>query len=136
VGVDHLMFRLVGARLTQPKFLIGKPGFHDFETTVAAWIVDYAFGDDFDGWWIGTGFEVWLNSIAHDDATGPVRWTNVVYTLGGGYIWKFYGDFYLNPWVGMHVPLNNHPVHVGGHRFRPWPVSAEVSLKIGWNLEL
>ncbi len=53
--------------------------------------------------------------------------------VGGGYIWKFWGNLYLNPWVAVHVPMNSPRIVLGGHRYEPLPVSGEISLKVGWH---
>ncbi len=136
VGIDSIKIRLVGARMNMPDFLVGNDAFGDQQTTVGALIVDYVFGEAFDGWWVGTGFELWENRIVHKSSAATQRWLNLVYTLGGGYIWKFYDNLYLNPWVGLHVPINNPRIHAGSDSFKPLPVSGEVSLKIGYYFDL
>lgn len=48
-------------------------------TATLAALVDYVFGDDFDSWWVGTGFELWLQSIGHASAAGArAHWNQVV----------------------------------------------------------
>lgn len=137
LGVDHLRFRLVGARLSQPNWLAAKDGFRNQRTTVGALIFDYVFGDHFDKWWIGTGIEVWRSSIGHEDA-GQLRasWTNAVWTMGAGYIWPVFGNFYIEPWGAAHVVLNDPPIGLNGKSYEPFPVMGEVSLKVGWFLDL
>jgi hypothetical protein len=137
LGVDHLRFRLVGAQLSQPNWLAARDGFQNQSSTVGALIFDYVFGDHFDKWWIGTGIEVWRSSIGHEDA-GRHRacWTNAVWTAGAGYIWPVYGNFYLEPWGAAHVVLNDPQIVLAGKSYNPRPVMGEVSLKVGWFLDL
>ena len=130
VGIDHLRLRMVGARTFMPKFMLSE-GFEKQDTTVLAFLVDYCFGDHFDSWWIGTGFELWFNEISHEGTRDTAAWTSGVWTLGGGYIWRFWRNVFLDPWIAMHVPLNNKEVTIGEWSYTPWPVSAEISLKIG-----
>ncbi len=133
LGIDHVRLRLVGAHLEPPDlFAFASPGFHHPTTTVLAAIIDYTFGPRLDGPWVGSGFEVWQNSIEHDGVPGTARWESTVFTVGGGYIWRFAGDFFLDPWAGAHLVLNPQTVPVGAFDYGPFPLQAEVSLKIGW----
>ena len=59
------------------------------------------------------------------------RWTSTVATVGAGYIWRFAGDVFLDPWVGAHVVLNPHAVQLGAFEYTPFPLQGEVSLKSG-----
>ena len=137
VGIDHLRLRLVGAKISQPDWLAAKNGFRNRDTAVEALIFDYVFGDHFDKWWIGTGFELWQNSIEHKNADGlRAYWTNLVWTLGVGYIWRVVGNFYIEPWAAVHVVMNDPDVRLAEKTYNPFPVMGEVSLKIGWFLNL
>jgi hypothetical protein len=132
-GVDRVRIRLVGAHLEPPDgFAFAPEGFHHPTTTVFAAIFDYTFGPRFDGAWLGSGFEVWENTIEHDGVPGKAAWTNTVFTVGGGYIWRFAGDFYLDPWLGVHAVLNPTEVDLGSFSYTPFPLQGEVSLKVGW----
>ncbi len=134
-GVDHVRLRLVAANLRLPDGFL-EDGFTKNDVTVTAFIFDYVSGDNFDGFWIGTGLELWQNSIQNKNVAGTVYWTSGVFTVGGGYIWKFYGNFYIDPWVGVHFIMNNRKIELGDKEFTPMPVTAEGSLKIGWNFDL
>jgi hypothetical protein len=133
LGIGHVRLRLVGAHLEPPDaFAFAPDGFHHPTTTAFATILDYTFGPRLDGAWIGSGFEVWENTITHDGVPGTARWTSTVFTIGGGYIWRFAGDFFLDPWVGAHAVLNPQTVTLGAFEYQPFPLQAEASLKIGW----
>jgi hypothetical protein len=133
LGIEPVRVRLISAHLQPPDGFAGAPkGFRDLTTTVMAVVFDYTFGSRFDGAWLCSGVEVWQRSIRHPQVSGTARWSNTVFTFGGGYIWRFAGDFYLDPWAGVHAILDSHPVWLGDHRFKPRPIEAEASLKVGW----
>jgi hypothetical protein len=136
VGIDHLRIRMVGAHYYTPQFLIGDNGFKNQNTNTLAWIFDYVFGNHFDGWWVGTGFELWLNNIGHKGMSATADWNSAVWTVGGGYIWRFWKNLYIEPWAAMHVVMNQHDVNLGGYKYTPLQVTGEVSLKIGWFFDL
>jgi len=137
LGIEHVRLRLVGGQMYMPQCLIGGDGFKNHKNTVGAFIVDYVFGEHFDGWWVGTGFELWMNEIGNRHAPDQkARWDNLVWTLGGGYIWRAVDNFYIEPWAAIHVPMNNRNISLAGREFKPMPVSGEVSLKIGYFFDL
>jgi hypothetical protein len=135
-GQDHLRFRAVGAHFRLPNSLIAQDHFRKQETTAIACICDYVTGKNFDGVWIGSGVEVWLNKIGYENTRETATWTNAVFTVGGGYIWKVYRNFYLDPWAAGHLLLNKKDVHLANDTFKPALMSGEVSLKIGWYFNL
>jgi hypothetical protein len=133
LGIGRVRVRFVGSHLEPPDvFAFAPTGFRNPTTTAFAAIFDYTFGRRFDGAWLGSGFEIWESTIEHDDVSGKATWTSTVFTLGGGYIWRFAGDFFLDPWVGAHVALNPQTVTLGGFEYTPFPLQGEVSLKVGW----
>ena len=42
-----------------------------------------------------------------------------MFTLGGGYIWRFAGDFFPDLWAGAHVVLNPQKVSLGAFDYKP-----------------
>ena len=133
LGVNHVRLRFVGAHLEPPDaFAFAPSGFRHPTTTAFATLIDYTFGRRFDGAWLGSGFEIWQNTIDHDDVQGTARWASTMFTVGGGYIWRFAGDFFLDPWAGLHVVLNPQTVTIGSFDYKPFPLQGEVSLKLGW----
>jgi hypothetical protein len=114
VGHDRLRLRAVGTRVEFPPGFLTPEGFQNRQLTVAAGIVDYFFLPGFEGPWIGAGVEYWWN------------------TVGAGYVWKVWGNFYLNPWAAAHLLLSRPEVTLYGATWTPAPLTAEVSLKIGW----
>ncbi len=137
LGLGHARVRFVGSHLEPPDaFAFAPSGFHHPTTTAFAAILDYTFGSRFDGAWIGSGFEVWEQTITHDGVSGTASWTSTVFTLGAGYIWRFAGDFFVDPWVGGHVVLNPQTVSLGAFSFQPFPLVGEASVKVGWFVNL
>ncbi|MDP9149090.1 MAG: hypothetical protein M3O36_03995 [Myxococcota bacterium] len=137
VGIDRIRIRFIGAHLEPPDaFAFAPGGFRNQTTTAFASVFDYTFGPHFDRWWIGSGFEIWQQTIEHDDIAGSAEWTSVVFTVGAGYIWRFAGNFFIDPWAGAHAVLNPRTVSLGAFDFKPFPLQGEVSLKVGWFMPL
>jgi hypothetical protein len=136
VGYDRLRLRAVGTQVYFPPGSLTPTGFQDRELTVAAGIVDYFFSPGFEGPWLGAGFEYWWNTIGSPSGPATASWSSGVFTLGGGYVWKVWGNLYLNPWFAGHLLLSRPEVTLDGATWTPAPLSAEVSLKIGWFLWL
>jgi len=132
VGYDRLRLRAVGTRVYFPPGSLTPTGFQDRELTVAAGIVDYFFAPGFDGPWLAAGFEYWWNTIGSPSGPATASWNSWVFTLGGGYVWKVWGNLYLNPWAAAHLLLSRPEVALYGATWTPAPLTAEVSLKIGW----
>jgi hypothetical protein len=131
-GLTHARLRLVAARIAFPDWLAGKDGFEQQRTSVGAVLVDYVFGDHFDKWWLGSGFEYWHSSIGHRDfADARTSWNTPVWTLGGGYIAPIVGNFCIEPWAAGHVAVTDASPSIGGQTYRPQRVNGEVSLKLG-----
>ena len=135
-GIDHVKVRIVGARMAFPDSTIGNSAFSGYELSVAAVIMDYVFGEGFSGFWIGTGIEQWQNSITHDQSGAETRWSNVVMTFGGGYIWKVFGNLFVEPWAGIHYITNPHTVETGADRFEQKEFQASASVKIGYFFDI
>lgn len=137
LGIRHVRLRFVTAHLEPPDaFAFAPTGFHRPTTTVFATIVDYVFGAHFTGPWIGSGFELWHNGIDHDAVPGNARWNSTLFTVGGGYIWRFAGNLFLDPWAAGHMVLDPQTVSLGPFSYKPFPLQGEVSVKIGWFLSM
>ena len=63
VGYKKYRVRGVIAGFTMPDKLMGNEDFKDLKTTATAVIFDYFLKNNFKGWWFGTGFEMWNNTI-------------------------------------------------------------------------
>ncbi len=132
MGVEHVRLRLVGAQMRMPDALVENSAFEQYDLTVGAMIIDYVFRDDFSGWWIGSGFELWQNRLQHRKSGERIYWASQVFTVGGGYIWKIAGNVFVEPWAAAHMVMNNRTIHSGSDRYTPRRLSGEVSLKFGY----
>jgi hypothetical protein len=133
-GIDHVRFRGVITQTTIPEFVV-PAGFKNNRLNVAAFIVDYFPRQNLQGWWIGSGLELWNATIEHDKEQGASSYSNTIFTVGGGFVWTFYKNFYLNPWTAVHLLVaGNRHVPVGSTIYDPPLFTAEVSIKVGWYL--
>jgi hypothetical protein len=132
-GIDQFRFRAILTKTTVPQFAVAD-GYTDNKLNVYAFITDYFFKKNFEGFWIGTGLEYWDSQITYEAENQTASYNNTVFTLGGGYVWKFYDNFYLNPWVAFHYIIAGYKeVQVGSSTFKPNVFTPEASIKIGWH---
>lgn len=137
LGIDHVRLRLISAHLKPPDAMAAAPdGFTAPTIQVFAVVFDYTFGDHFDQWWVGSGFEQWTNTIEHDSSVDQAAWNSTIFTLGGGYIWRIVGDFYVDFWAGLHLTLNPQTVSLAGDSYEPMPVTASGGMKVGYFLDI
>lgn len=136
-GYDHFRFRLVGANIFLNDRFIGSSRFTDKKMTVGAAIVDYCFGDHFDKFWIGTGMEYWKCGITHKKSDERISWNDTVFTVGFGYIFRFAGNAYIEPWAAAHCVVNDLDHRTSaGESYSSQRISGEVSLKAGYFFDL
>jgi len=136
MGIERVRLRLVGAQMRMPDAMAEDRAFDHHDLTAGALIMDYIFGSDFGGWWVGSGFELWQNRLRHRATGEKVEWTSQVFTVGGGYSWKVAGNVFIEPWAAAHAVMNNRMVRAGGDEFTPRRFSAELSLKVGYFFSL
>lgn len=129
---NHFRYRAVITNITTPEFMLAK-GFTNNKLMVYAALVDYFFKPCPEKWWIGSGFEYWDAEIQTSQKLSTAKYNNSMFTLGGGYVWKFYKNFYLNPWTAVHLRIaGEKSVMVDGKEFKPSILIPEGSLKVGW----
>ena len=125
--------RPVYAKVNVPEFMYDTEAFDRNTIWVYAIVVDYFFKPDFKGFWIGTGIEYWDGEI-EDKFSETAKYNNWIFTLGTGYVWKFWDNLYINPWVAAHVRIaGDEEVPVGSYTFLTPFITPEISLKLGWN---
>lgn len=132
-GQDRWRVRLVGARILFPDALGPPEPFRGQRLAVGALIVDRFFFDGFRGPWVGAGVEYWWSSVGHEVTGSRTEWATPVLTAGAGFVWRFWRDFYLNPWGAVHWSTRGSSVSIAGDDWTPRRLSAEVSLKVGWS---
>lgn len=132
VSHNHFRYRAIVTRVTTPDFFL-KDGFTNNKMMVYALVTDYFFQPRVEKWWIGAGFEYWDAQIQTDARLSTAKYENYIFTVGGGYVWKFHRNFYLNPWAAVHGRIaGDERVAVDGVEFRPGFFTPEASLKVGW----
>jgi hypothetical protein len=133
-GYGQVRGRAIMANTNAPQFFI-PTGFKDNNLMIYSIIGDYFIqSTDFKGLWIAAGAEYWDASIVSETSEEQAEYVNYVITLGLGYIWKFYQNFYLNPWFGLHIiAAGDTSVPVGNEQFKPPTITPEISLKLGWH---
>lgn len=134
LGFDKIRIRPVITETEIPSFAVAK-GFENHELKVKAIIFDYCFGDKFDEWWIGIGYENWDNNIKSKKSSLTKQFSNNIITIGAGYIYKFWGNLYVNPWVAVHYLADNHEIKIADEVLKNSVLTPEISLKIGYNFE-
>ena len=132
-GYKKYRVRGVIAGFTMPDNLMGNDDFKDLKTTATAVIFDYFLKNNFKGWWFGTGFEMWNNTITSKMNNQDYNLKDFVATAGSGYVFKVYRNFYVEPWGALHYVMNNESVIVGNTTYKTKKFQGEVSLKIGWH---
>lgn len=133
LGQKHVRYRAIVTKLTTPGFLV-EDGFTNNRIQSYTGIVDYFFKPDFKKWWIGAGLEYWKGSIQTDAKISRATYNQTILTLGTGYVWKVYRNFYLNPWAAVHARISgDRHVTVDNQEFEPSKVTPEVSVKVGWH---
>lgn len=131
-GYKKFRVRGVIAGFQMPNKLIGNDDFKNLKTTATALIFDYFKKDNFEGWWIGAGAEIWNNKISSKLNNNKYKFNDYVATAGIGYIFKINKNFYIEPWGALHQVLNNERVTVDITEYKTKRLQGEVSLKIGW----
>lgn len=132
VSKDHFRYRAIVTNVTTPEFML-EDGFTNNEMNVYALVADYFFEPSVEKWWIGAGVEYWDGSIQTDALTSTSHYNNFIFTVGGGFVWKFYKNFYVNPWAAVHLRMaGDTSVAVDDKIFEPAFFTPEASVKIGW----
>ena len=132
-GYKKYRVRGVIAGFTMPDKLMGNDDFKDLKTTATALIFDYFLKNNFKGWWFGTGFEMWNNTITSKMNNQNYDLNDFVATAGSGYVFKVYKNFYIEPWGAIHYVMNNESVIIENTAYKTKKFQGEVSLKIGWH---
>jgi hypothetical protein len=130
-GAGRNRLRVVGAHLHYPDAFVSSP-FAAQESSVAAVLYDRFFRAGFTGPWVAAGAEYWWSRIGLESGGARSGSTTPVLTAGAGWVFPAWRGLYLNPWGAVHASLDTSPVAVGGERFHPRALAAELSLKVGW----
>ena len=132
VGYKHMRYRAIVTKINTPEFVL-QDGFTNNKIQAYTVIADYFFKPNFEKFWVGAGIEYWDGNIQSDAKLSTEKYKNWIFTVGGGYVWKFYKNFYVNPWAAAHIRIaGDTKVTVDGKEFKPALFTPEFSVKIGW----
>ncbi len=132
-GYKKFRVRGVIAGFQMPNKLMGNDDFKDLKTTATALIFDCFRSNNFEGWWLGAGVEMWDNTISSKMDNKTYDFKDYVATAGSGYIIKLHKNFYIEPWAAVHYVMNNDKVLAGATEYKTKKFQGEVSLKVGWH---
>ncbi|MFA9370759.1 MAG: hypothetical protein ACERIH_03535 [Labilibaculum antarcticum] len=132
-GYKKFRVRAVIAGFQMPNKLMGNDDFKDLKTTATALIFDCFKNNNFEGWWLGAGVEMWDNTISSKIDDKSYDFKDYVATAGSGYIIKLHKNFYIEPWAAVHYVVNNEKVLVGTTEYKTKTFQGEISLKVGWH---
>jgi hypothetical protein len=131
-GKKNIRVRALLASVNKPDFIVPE-GFTNNKVKAYALLGDYFLKDQWRGWWLGGGLVYWDSSIQSDAQLSTVSYQNVLLNGSLGYSWKFWKNFYVSPWAGMHVRIGGaQEVTVDGNSFKTPLLNPEASVKLGW----
>ena len=132
-GKKKIRVRALMASVNKPDFIVPE-GFTNNKVKAYALLGDYFLKDNWRGWWLGGGLVYWDSSIQSDAQLSTVTYQNILLNGSLGYSWKFWGNFYVSPWAGMHLRVGGaSSVTVDGKSFNTPLLNPEASIKIGWH---
>jgi len=124
--------RPVFALVNVPDFLTAD-GINKKTIQVYGIMTDYFFKSGFEKFWISTGIEYWDGEM-ENELTQKAPFNKWIFTFGAGYVWKFYKNFYLTPWIAGNFRIaGDETVQIGDTTIKLAIVAPEVSLKLGWH---
>jgi hypothetical protein len=135
-GIDQFKIRLNITHLRIPDSLVGSRFFYKNTANTFSLAVEYCFGNNFDGFTAGAGIGVWNNMVSHKYFNKKGISITPFLTLEGGYIWKFYNNLFIEPCLALDVMLTGQKIKIYGFGFKPLPVSGEITLKFGLNVDI
>ena len=124
--------RPVIAKVNIPEFL-NDDGIEKNTIQVYAIMTDYFFKPGLEKFWIATGIEYWDGKMTNSLAQTS-QYDEWIFTVGVGYVWNFWNNFYIDPWISGHIRIaGDENVQVGEDNFKIALITPDVSLKIGWH---
>ena len=134
-GRDGFRLRGVFTQFNAPEFMIPE-GFEEQKTNAYTILLDYfpSVGhNEFEKWWIGGGLEYWDSRVMNSAEQSVGAYEQLMLTVGTGYVWRLWGNLYINPWAAMHLALfGSDELRIGGAAFKPDDFLYEASIKLGW----
>jgi hypothetical protein len=132
-GKKNIRVRFLLASVNKPDFIVPE-GFTNNHVNAYALLGDYFLRDNWSGWWLGGGLVYWDSRIQSDAQISTVSYENILLNGSLGYSWKFWKNFYVSPWAGMHIRVGGaQEVTVDGKSFNTPLLNPEASIKVGWH---
>ncbi|WP_236891306.1 hypothetical protein [Desulfoluna limicola] len=131
-GYGKLRARFIRTNITTPGFAT-ESGFKDNELNVNAYIIDYYFKENFSGWWVSPGYEVWKGKVKEKSSGVKRSYRTDMFTFGGGYTFRLNEHVYINPWVGVHIPVGGDTELEFVNSTFKVRATPEASIKVGVN---
>jgi hypothetical protein len=119
-----------------PDSIAGTRYFYKNNINSFSLMAEYIFGDNFDGFFIGSGFGIWQNTISHKYLNGKGSCTMPLFTLEGGYIWKFYKNLYLEPCLALDIMLTRQTISIYRFTYKPLSIAGEITIKFGLYVDI
>lgn len=130
---DKQRVRPVISKFNTPEFM-NADGITLNTITSYAIFTDYYFSPDFEKFWIATGIEYWDGIAQNNKLSGSAKYAEWIFTLGVGYAWKFYHNFYLSPWLAGSIRIaGDEEVQFGEDVSKLPLIIPDFSLKLGWH---
>jgi hypothetical protein len=133
VSENGFKYRLVRAETNLPEFIL-ENNIDNVNLEVYAFIVDYYFDKtNYEGLWIGAGFEYWQSRIDEKNGVKDVKLNQKIFTLGGGYVFRLSDRLYVNPWVAIHVDMGSEDYKmIGNTKYKIHDILPEASIKLAY----
>ncbi|MBP7735058.1 MAG: hypothetical protein KA369_03720 [Spirochaetes bacterium] len=135
-GIDRFKLRLNITHMRIPESLVGTRYFHKNSANTFSLVLEYCFGSNFDGFTVGAGVGVCNNMVSHRYFNRKGNSIAPFVTIEGGYIWKFYNNLFIEPCLALDVMVTGQKIKVWGFNYKPLPVTGEISIKFGINVDI
>ncbi|MFA8342196.1 MAG: hypothetical protein ACEPO8_04410 [Rhodothermaceae bacterium] len=131
ISYDNFRLRSVLADVNMPKFMTPDK-FKDYEVKINAFIVDYFFDKNLQGFWLALGIEFWKSRASEKETSITGKFNSTVFTLGGGYVIDIWNNIYINPWAAVHYGSQENNLLIGSNNFKEKRLVPEFSVKLGY----
>ncbi len=131
-GYKHLRFRGVYVNGTIDFGLSN--GFEKNKIQVGAVIIDYFFKNNWKKHFLSTGLEYLDGNISNKYSSKSADYNTVLFTAGGGYVFKIYKNFYVAPHVAFTLRIaGDKTVEIDGYKQDTPFFQPEGGLRLGWH---
>jgi hypothetical protein len=138
IGRDNVSLRLLTARnATKPDFIIPSE-FTNNKLDAYAALIDYRVNPinlrKNYNIWLSAGLVRWNSSIENKQDHAISNYSNTLFSMGITYEYYLGFNFYVSPWVGMHIRVaGESEIQVGNKTYNVPLFNPEASIKFGYN---